>query len=199
MSSTTLSQAGYGMTQSGFTLIELMVTIAIVAVLAAIAIPSYRQYIVRNAENQAQSKMKQLQIELESWRANSLTYKGFVPKKISSDGKVDYSYDTIPATVTPNLNGTDVIIYNNDGTARYTIKVVNIPNTGTASTLNPATSTPGDINYNAWSMTAEPATYLKNYGASNIILTSKGMACKSTQSMNITASTTACPQGATSW
>ena len=61
----------------GFTLIELMVTVAMVAILASIAIPSYRQYAIRNAESQAQAKMKQLEIELNRWRATALTYKGF--------------------------------------------------------------------------------------------------------------------------
>lgn len=66
----------------GFTLIELMVTVAMVAILASIAIPSYRQYAIRNAESQAQAKMKQLEIELNRWRATALTYKGFFPKKL---------------------------------------------------------------------------------------------------------------------
>ncbi|ECE0941571.1 prepilin-type N-terminal cleavage/methylation domain-containing protein, partial [Salmonella enterica subsp. enterica] len=78
----------------GFTLIELMVTVAMVAILASIAIPSYRQYAIRNAESQAQAKMKQLEIELNRWRATALTYKGFLPKKIANDGTVSYSYDT---------------------------------------------------------------------------------------------------------
>ncbi|MGL5252030.1 MAG: type IV pilin protein, partial [Moraxella sp.] len=52
----------------GFTLIELMVTVALLTILVSIAIPSYRQYTVRNAESQAQARMKQLELELNQWR-----------------------------------------------------------------------------------------------------------------------------------
>jgi len=44
----------------GFTLIELMVTVAIVAILAAIAYPSYTNYIVRSNRSAAQGYMLEL-------------------------------------------------------------------------------------------------------------------------------------------
>jgi type IV pilus assembly protein PilE len=44
----------------GFTLIELVVVVAIVAILATIAIPSYREYVIRSHRRAAQAVMMEI-------------------------------------------------------------------------------------------------------------------------------------------
>lgn len=49
----------------GFTLIELMITVAIVAILAAIAYPSYQEYVRKTRRAQAKADMMELTQRLE--------------------------------------------------------------------------------------------------------------------------------------
>lgn len=61
---------------AGFSLIELMVTVAIVAILAAIAIPSYRSYVMQGNRTDAIRSLTFYQQALERCYSQNYTYVG---------------------------------------------------------------------------------------------------------------------------
>lgn len=63
----------------GFTLIELMIVVAIVGILAAIAYPSYVEYIQRSRRNECQGQMMNMASVLERRYSTNQTYTGAVP------------------------------------------------------------------------------------------------------------------------
>ena len=62
------------MRHAGFTLIELMITVAIVSILAAVAYPSYRDYIERSRQSEAQALLMESAQWMERFYAENYRY-----------------------------------------------------------------------------------------------------------------------------
>lgn len=63
----------------GFTLIELMITVAIVAILAAIVYPSYREQVLKSHRAEGKSALMQIAQNLERCYTATNTYAGCAP------------------------------------------------------------------------------------------------------------------------
>jgi type IV pilus assembly protein PilE len=61
-------------TLRGFTLIEMMITVAIIGILAAIAYPNYSQYVERSNRNDAKAVLLEASQYMERWFTQSRTY-----------------------------------------------------------------------------------------------------------------------------
>jgi type IV pilus assembly protein PilE len=66
---------------AGFTLIEVMITVAIIGILASIAVPSYTEYVTRSRLVEPQSKLSETRVQLEQFFMNNRSYVGFDCKK----------------------------------------------------------------------------------------------------------------------
>lgn len=82
----------------GFTLIELMITVAVIGILAAIAMPSYRNYVMRGNVPEATSGLYEMRSRIEQYFADNRTYVGFTCTAPAQVKNFAFSCPTLSAT-----------------------------------------------------------------------------------------------------
>lgn len=98
--------------QQGFTLIELMIVVAIIGILAAIALPAYQDYTVRTKVSEGLVLAGSAKVSLaEAYQANDMTGVASVVAEWASTGPHSSKYVT---DITMNATGVITVTYSNE-------------------------------------------------------------------------------------
>jgi type IV pilus assembly protein PilE len=120
-------------TVAGFTLIELMIALAVIGILAAVAYPSYIGVVTKSRREDAMAALMDIQLSQEKWRANHSSYTGdlrdigwgaatnavsrdgYYTLNVSGASATAYTATAAPKTGTPQANDSCSFTLNQNG------------------------------------------------------------------------------------
>ncbi|PIT08386.1 hypothetical protein BHC46_01555 [Snodgrassella alvi] len=109
----------------GFTLIDMMITVTIIAILAAIAYPTYNQFIIQAREQSARADLVQNGSKLERFYAKNKTFNGYTDQMLEQSKSTTYftlsgtynssSYRLVATPTAANSGATRLVVYDSIG------------------------------------------------------------------------------------
>lgn len=132
---------------NGFTLIELMIVVAIVAILSAIALPSYRNYVIRGRVPEATSNLAATQVKMEQWFQDQRTYLNAGGTACGATLPSSLKYFTVACT---GAAGTYTLTATGTSTMAGFTYAVNESSTRSSTVTSPAPTAWQAVNASCW-------------------------------------------------
>jgi type IV pilus assembly protein PilE len=153
--------------QQGFTLIELMIVVVLIAVLASIALPQYTNYVKRGKAMEATSQLADMRVKLEQWYQDNRTWAAVgitipiactdststaLPGRPGGAGVKYFTYDCanpVPTATTYNVRAVGTVTGGDQSMVgfTYTIDQANAKTTTLTASSGWVTAT---TTYNCW-------------------------------------------------
>jgi type IV pilus assembly protein PilE len=96
---------GNGAASAGFTLIELMIVVAVIAILSAVALPAYSDYVSRSKLTEAHSALQDFRVRMEQYFQDNRTYSNGGACGVDSAAAMKLRYFTMACTPSANPQG----------------------------------------------------------------------------------------------
>lgn len=126
---------GFASSRSGFSLIELMIALAVIGVLLAIALPNYNDYLLKGKLAEAMTVLSDLQVREEAYYTDNRAYSAMTPRT----GQTQY-FDTT-SCVTTTVGGVAAQGYLCTAASTALGYSYTVNEAGTKSTIKPDLST----------------------------------------------------------